>query len=74
MNVLHIDCSPRDGSHSRQLSAAMLHRVGKLAPISSVTRRDLGREPIPHHDNDYASALSSVAGFSSADPPSTITH
>jgi FMN-dependent NADH-azoreductase len=68
MKVLHIDCSPREGSHSRQLSAAMLQRVGELVPITSVTRRDLGRDPIAHHGNDYATALSSVAGLMSADP------
>lgn len=68
MKALHIDCSPRESSHSRQLSAAMLDRIGELVPITSVTRRDLGHDPIPHHGNDYGTALSSVAGLMSADP------
>ncbi|RZA32988.1 MAG: flavodoxin family protein [Lysobacteraceae bacterium] len=59
MNILHIDCSPRLESHSRALSAALVSRLVVIGPEARVTRRDLGRDPIPHTDADYAAALSS---------------
>lgn len=59
MKILHIDCSPRAASHSRQLSAAIVARLLANNPDADVTRRDLGRDPIPHAESDYASALSS---------------
>lgn len=61
--ILHIDCSPREVSHSRQLSAAMLARLLAVYPGASVIRRDLGRDPIPHAKAAYASALSSPASL-----------
>lgn len=59
MKILHIDCSPRAASHSRALSAAIVARLRVFHPDISITRRDLGREPIPHTASDYATALSS---------------
>lgn len=59
MKILHIDCSPRVESHSRQLSAAIVARLLVNNPDASVARRDLGREPIPHTAADYAAALAS---------------
>jgi FMN-dependent NADH-azoreductase len=59
MNILHIDCSPRQESHSRQLSAAIVEKLLEVAPGASITRRDLGTEPLPHAVADYAVALSS---------------
>ncbi|MBR0716562.1 FMN-dependent NADH-azoreductase [Bradyrhizobium liaoningense] len=61
MNILHIDCSPRQDSHSRQLSAAIVEKLLEVAPGASITRRDLGTEPLPHAVADYAVALSSLA-------------
>jgi FMN-dependent NADH-azoreductase len=61
MNILHIDCSPRQDSHSRQLSAAIVERLLEVAPGASITRRDLGTEPLPHAVADYAVTLSSLA-------------
>lgn len=58
MKILHIDCSPRPESYSRALSAGMVDRILDLYPGASVTRRDLGRNPIPHATEDYARALS----------------
>lgn len=66
MNILHIDCSPRAQSHSRKLSAAIVAKLFAMAPGVSVTRRDLGREPIPHAGSDYATALSSPAALAGA--------
>jgi FMN-dependent NADH-azoreductase len=59
MNILHIDSSPRQESHSRQLSAAIIGKLLVVAPGASITRRDLWAEPLPHTVADYAVALSS---------------
>lgn len=67
MNILHIDCSPRQESHSRQLSAAIVEKLLKVAPGASIRRRDLGTEPLPHAVADYAVALSTPATL--ANPP-----
>jgi FMN-dependent NADH-azoreductase len=61
MNILHIDCSPRQESHSRQLSAGIVKRLLEVAPGASISRRDLGAEPLPHAAADYATTLSSPA-------------
>jgi FMN-dependent NADH-azoreductase len=57
MNILHIDCSPRPHSHCRQLSAVIVGRLLSALLGATVTRRDLGREPIPHAASDYAAML-----------------
>lgn len=59
MNILHIDCSPRQESHSRKLSAAIVKKLLEVAPGASITRRDLGAEPLPHTVALYAAALAS---------------
>lgn len=71
MNILHIDCSPRPGSHSRQLSAAIVKKLLAVSPDANVSRRDLGADPLPHHSADYAAALSSGAAMMAA-PPTAI--
>jgi len=67
MNILHIDCSPRPESHSRQLSAAIVEKLLEVAPGASITRRDFAAAPLPHASADYATALSSPAAL--AAPP-----
>jgi FMN-dependent NADH-azoreductase len=67
MNILHIDNSPRRESHSRQLSAAIVEKLLEVAPGASITRRDLGADPLPHTVALYAAALSSPATL--AAPP-----
>ncbi|MDX8450443.1 FMN-dependent NADH-azoreductase [Mesorhizobium captivum] len=67
MNILHIDVSPRQESHSRQLSAAIVERLLEGAPGASISRRDLGADPLPHTVADYAFALSTPATL--AAPP-----
>lgn len=66
MNILHIDCSPRQESHSRRLSAAIVERLLEVAPGASISRRDLGAEPLPHTSADYAFALSTPATLAAA--------
>lgn len=59
VNILHIDCSPRVTSYSRQLSGAVVDRLLSMHPGACVKRRDLGRNPLPHAEPAYAHALSS---------------
>ncbi len=59
MNILHIDCSPRSESHSRQLSAAIVEKLLEVAPGAHINRRDLGAAPLSHATADYATTLSS---------------
>ncbi|MFC7397280.1 FMN-dependent NADH-azoreductase [Chelatococcus sp. GCM10030263] len=61
MNILHIDCSPRPESHSRQLSAAIVKKLLEVAPRASISRRDFAAAPVPHASPDYATTLSSPA-------------
>jgi FMN-dependent NADH-azoreductase len=66
MNILHIDCSPRRESHSRQLSAAVVEKLLTILPGAYIHRRDLGYEPIPHTGAAYAAALSTPATLAAA--------
>jgi FMN-dependent NADH-azoreductase len=61
MNILHIDCSPRPESHSRQLSRAIVNKLLEIAPGASIHRRDFAAAPLPHASPDYATTLSSPA-------------
>jgi FMN-dependent NADH-azoreductase len=67
MHILHIDSSARRESHSRALSAAIVEKLLEVAPGASISRRDLGFEPLPHTLADYAVALASPASL--AAPP-----
>jgi FMN-dependent NADH-azoreductase len=67
MHILHIDSSPRRESHSRDLSAAIVEKLREIAPGASISRRDLGFEPLPQTVADYAAALASPATL--AAPP-----
>jgi FMN-dependent NADH-azoreductase len=68
MNILHIDCSPRPESHSRQLSAAIVEKLLTFVREANISRRDLGYEPIPHTESDYAAALASPASLAAIGP------
>ena len=60
-NILHVDCSPRPESHSRQLSGAIVKKILEVAPGASISRRDFAAESLPHAAPDYATTLSSPA-------------
>lgn len=66
MNILHIDCSTRLPSYSRQMSAAIMDQLQEDAWPMAVIRRDLGLYPIPHAAMEYAEALSSAAAAAAA--------
>lgn len=61
MNILHIDCSPRPASHSRQLSAGIVEKILEIAPEASISRRDFAVASLPHASPEYAMTLSSPA-------------
>ncbi|MGK6317372.1 FMN-dependent NADH-azoreductase [Neorhizobium sp. DT-125] len=67
MNILHIDSSPRQQSHSRQLSAAIIKKLLEIVPGADIIRRDLGADPLPQTVALYAAALASSATL--AAPP-----
>lgn len=66
MNILHIDCSPRLESHSRKLSAGIVEKLISILPGAQVHRRDLGFEPIPHTESEYAEVLSTPVTLAAA--------
>lgn len=68
MNILHIDCSPRPESHSRQLSAAVVDELRTVFPGAHIRRRDLGYDPLPQTGFDYAAVLASPASLAAAGP------
>jgi FMN-dependent NADH-azoreductase len=61
MNILHIDCSPRPESHSRELSRAIVEKLLEVAPGASINRRDFAAAPLPHASPEYTTTLSSPA-------------
>ncbi|QAS82209.1 flavodoxin family protein (plasmid) [Rhizobium acidisoli] len=67
MNILHIDSSQRLEWHSRALSAAIVEKLLEVAPTASITRRDIGADPLPQTTLLYAAALASPASL--AAPP-----
>jgi FMN-dependent NADH-azoreductase len=46
-------------SHSRHLSAAIVEKLLEVVPVGTISRRDLGADPLPHATPDYATTLSS---------------
>lgn len=70
MNILHIDCSPRPESQSRQLSKAIVEKLCEAVPAANIKRRDLGTNPLPHATSAYATVLSSPATL--AAPPTGV--
>jgi len=66
MHILHIDCSPRPDAHSRRLSAGIVERLKGHQPDATITRRDLGKSPIPHTQAGYATMLSAPGALAGA--------
>lgn len=56
-NLLVINASPQgDGSYSRQMTARFTRLWAENNPDSVVVERDLGRQPVPHVDEQWISA------------------
>lgn len=54
--ILVVTSSPRIASYSTQVARALAQRLAARAPGSSITVRDLAREPLPHIDDSFAAA------------------
>lgn len=63
--VLSITSSPRLDSHSTRIANALAIQLASREPGSTITHRDLAREPLPHIDDSFAAARSL--------PPETLT-
>ena len=68
MNILHIDCSTRESSWSRRMSAAIVDRLSADKGPVTIVRRNLGLHPISHTMPAYADSLSTAAAAGAADP------
>jgi FMN-dependent NADH-azoreductase len=63
MNILHITSSPRGGaSYSNRAAGHVIKELSARSPGSTVTVRDLAREPLPHIDEDFVVATRSPTG------------
>lgn len=56
-HLLHIDASPRgERSHSRRMTREFVELWKQHHPNDAIAYRDLGRNPIPHIDEDWIAA------------------
>lgn len=55
-NILLITSSPRLESHSTRVARALAERLASREPNSTITVRDLTREPLPHIDHGFVTA------------------
>jgi len=64
MNILHIDASiTGDHSISRQVSAAIVNRLGQQTPNLEIVRRDLAANPLPHLTLAHLPGQAAIAGL-----------
>lgn len=57
MNILYVASSSRgSASYSNRIAANVLGELRTRNPDATVTVRDLGREPLPHIDDDFVAA------------------
>src|SRR6201981_4148317 len=52
--ILLITSSPRLESHSTKVARSLAEKLASRAPNSTITARDLTREPLPHIDDSFA--------------------
>ena len=63
MNILHITSSSRGGaSYSNRVAAQVIGEISARNPGTSVTVRDVARDPLPHIDDDFVIATRSPGG------------
>jgi len=65
-HILLITSSPRLESYSTTVARALADQLASREPHSTVTVRDLAREPLPHIDQSYAAALALPADTQTA--------
>lgn len=61
-SILLITSSPRLASHSTRVAHALADQLVSREPGSTITIRDLTREPLPHIDDSFATARDAQAG------------
>lgn len=66
MNILHIDCSPREESWSRKLSAVVVSELRTVYRDLTIVSRDLGFDPVGHPSSAYATALTNRDAYQAA--------
>src|SRR6201981_1651656 len=52
--ILLITSSPRRESHPTKVARSLAEKLASRAPNSTITARDLTREPLPHIDDSFA--------------------
>ena len=63
MNILHITSSSRGGaSYSNRVAAQVIDEISARNLGTSVTVRDVARDPLPHIDDDFVIATKSPDG------------
>jgi FMN-dependent NADH-azoreductase len=55
-HILLITSSPRSGSYSTRVARALAEKLMSIGPKSTLTVRDVTREPLPHIDDTFATA------------------
>jgi len=62
-NILYVSSSPRGGaSYSNRVAARVIDELRQANPQSTLTVRELAREPLPHIDADFVAATRNAAG------------
>lgn len=56
-SILLLTASPRTDSHSTKIATELAERLVSLNPASTIVRRDLGKDPLPHIDAVYTTAI-----------------
>ena len=63
MNILHVTSSARGAaSYSNRAAAQVIAEITRRNPSTTVTTRDLARDPLPHIDDDFVAATRSASG------------
>jgi FMN-dependent NADH-azoreductase len=60
-HILLITSSPRLASYSTKVAHALADQLASRGPNSTITVRDLTREPLPHIDDSFAAARNAPA-------------
>lgn len=62
-SILLVTSSPRgDASHSTRLATELAETLAAAQPGSTITTRDLARDPLPHIDPGFASGIATPPG------------